>query len=334
MSGWNRCKWAFASAILTALVGCGSTPKTPAVIQPPPPANVVQASNTVRIAEPVDDQQGAPSGPLASSSLLVFASTWVEAVKNDPNKPPPERERLLTQARQVYAEVLARDPRNIDAMLGQAQMYQVTGEFEKIAETEKRLRETHPNSPKVWAWIAVRQGQNREWDNAAESYHTATKLDPDNRMYRIHLGFTLARGGRYEEGYAWLSRSMRETEARYNLAMMMVHNGHGDQAKQQLQFALQVDQNFRPATDALAAIANGQQNVAPLPNVDSGIRTVNYEQPTATPRPLTPRPIPVSEMGMPPEPLPVGVSGPTMRQPLPPAYTETTGWDTTLPPRR
>lgn len=335
MTGWNRCQIVFVGGFLATMLGCHSTPKTPSLPTSTSAPSSTSASNKViTVNEPPDDPSEKKDGPLATSSLLVFASTWVEAVKIDPNKAPPERERLLAQARQVYADVLAREPKNVEALIGLAQMYQVTGEAEKLAEIEKRMKEQHGNNAKIWAWIAVRQGQTKEWDAAAESYHMAAKLDPENRYYRIHLGFTLARAGRYEEGYAWLSRSMRETEARYNLAMMMLHNNHQDQAKQQLQFALQVDPQHKSSVDQLAALTNS--GTPPImTKIESGVRTVNYEEPVAPApvKPKAPRPIPEPIPTVPPEPLPLGVTtGP--RGPLPPAYTATTGWDTTLPPSK
>ena len=183
--------------------------------------------NTVYVPEPADDGEK-KDGPLSCSTLLLFAGTWVDAVAKDPNKPAAQREQLLARARHAYNDVLQREPKNVDAWLGMGQMYQVTGEMERLHEIEKKVTTMYPQDAKVWAWVAVRQAQAKNWDTAASSYQRAVTLDPDNRMYRIHLGFTLARARRYSEGYEWLSRSMREADARYNLAEMMIHNGDVD----------------------------------------------------------------------------------------------------------
>jgi Tfp pilus assembly protein PilF len=334
MAGWTRWKFALAGGVLAATVGCRSTPTAPS-LPAPPPAPSPSLSKTIVVPEPADDPSSAKSGPLAPSTLIVFADTALDAIQQDPNKPTPERERLLTKARQLYAEALAADPKNAEALLGLSRMYQLTGEREQLAATEKRLKEMHAKNPKVWAAIAVRQGQAKDWDAAAESYFTATKLDPDNRQYRIHLGFTLARAGRYEEGYAWLNKSMRETDARYNLSLMMAHNGHTEKARQQLQSTLQADPNFKPAVNLLSSLT--EQQTTPAVPAAPVIRTVGYEEaPEPTRVPLTPRPMPVipPQVAMPSDPAPLGVSGPLPRNPLPPAYTATSGWDTTLPPQR
>lgn len=325
MAGWNRWKFALAGGVLAASVGCRSTPTAPA-LPVPPPAPSSSVSKTIMVPEPTDDANSSKTGPLAPTTLILFADAALDNVQKEPGLAAPDRERLLTKARQLYTEALIQEPKCAEALMGLARMYQVTGETAKVAETEARLKSLHAKNPKVWAAIAVRHGQAKEWDAAAECYHTAAKLDPDNRMYRIHLGFTLARGGRYEEGYAWLSRSMRETEARYNLSMMMVHNNQPEKAREQLRLTLQLDPAFKPAADQLASLTAGDK--APPP---TNIRTVAHEEaPEPARPPLAPKPMPA----MPSDPTPLGVSGPLPRNPLPPAYTATSGWDTTLPPTR
>ena len=109
--------------------------------------------NSVYVPEPADD--GAhKDGPLSANTKLVWANMSVEAVATDPTKSASDRDRLLTQARQVYQEVLAADPKNVDALFGLGEMYQVTGEAERLTEVLARATKTHPGNAKVWAWVA------------------------------------------------------------------------------------------------------------------------------------------------------------------------------------
>jgi tetratricopeptide (TPR) repeat protein len=343
----GRWKLWLAAALLSNAVGCsmfqksqpgpyGANSSTISALNQPAPTSTASARSTV-IQEPPDDPAVQKSGPLSPATLVVFANSWVESSLKNPNQNPAERERLLSQARQFYNEAAQREPTNVEPLLGLARMYAMTGEIEKLNSIEARLKAEHGGKAKVWAWIAVRQGQTKDWDGACENYHKAVKLEPDNRLYRTHLGFTLARAGRYEEGYAWLSRSMKETEARYNLSLMMVHNGQTEPAKQQLHYALQVDPNFKPAIDQLAMISSGGGSLpttVPLP--EESIRTVGFQQ-QPPPQPAgpvirsgngpAPRPMPE------PEPLPMGLNGRSNVGPLPGEYTPTTGWDTTAPVR-
>lgn len=269
-------RWKLAVAgglILTGLVGCKSTtkPESTAMAHQSP---LVQGKNTVYIPEPTEDDVK-KDGPLAASTMILFANAWVDAVAKDPNKPAAERDRLLTQARGVYQEVLAREPKNVDALLSLGEMYGVTGEREKQLEIEQKAISLHGNNPKVWAWVAVRQSQVKNWDAACDSYQKAVKLDPENRMYRIHLGFTLCRATRYTEGYEWLGRAMKESEARYNMAMMMVHNGDVEKAKLELRLSLKSDPSFTAASDKLVALQNTPNG---MPSAQGDVRTVGHQQ--------------------------------------------------------
>jgi tetratricopeptide (TPR) repeat protein len=201
--------------------------------------------------------------------MLAFAAVWVEAVSNDPNKPAPDRDRLLSQALQVYQELLQKDPRSVQALLGLGHLYEVTGELEKLSEVERRAKSLHPTNPKVWAWVAVHRAQAKDFEAAAECYHRATELDPDNRQYRIHLGLTLARAGRYDEGREWLVQSMREAEARYNLAKMMLHNNEPDKARIELRMAIQADPALQAAKDELLSLTA---------TAAGDVRTVGHEE--------------------------------------------------------
>jgi Flp pilus assembly protein TadD len=262
-------RWKLALAgMFAGLVGCTTTtvPPNPFPAPPPPPSPTSTAKNSVFVAEPVDDGEK-KSGPVGASTKVLYANMCVDAVAKDPSRPAPDRERTLGQARQIYQEVLAGDPKNLEALTGLGEMYQVTGEQDRLAEVIARVTRFHPTDAKAWAWVAVKHGQAKNWTAAIDAYGRAVKFDPDNRTYRIHLGFTLARAARYDEGYEWLARSMREAEARYNLAMMMLHNGDAEQARIELERSLKADPNFGAAAEQLSALAagNARPTAEPVP---------------------------------------------------------------------
>jgi tetratricopeptide (TPR) repeat protein len=259
-------RWKLALAGLFAgLVGCTTTtvPPNPFPAALPPPSS--PGKNTVFVAEPADDGEK-KTGPVSSGTKVLYANMCVEAVAKDPNRPAPDRERTLGQARQIYQEVLAAEPKNLDALTGLGDMYQVTGEKDRLAEVVGRVTKAHPADARAWAWAAVKHAQAKNWPAAIDAYGRAATLDPDNRTYRIHLGLTLARAGRYDEGYEWLAKLMREADARYNLAMMMLHNGDAERARAELDRCLKVDPNFAPAAAQLSALAaeNAPRPVAPV----------------------------------------------------------------------
>jgi tetratricopeptide (TPR) repeat protein len=242
----------------------------------PPPVSA--KGNATFVPEPNDDGV-VKDGPISSATVIVYANMCVEMVAKEPNKPSSEREQLLTQARTKYQEVLQREPKNVDALTGLGQLYQVSGEADKLKEIMQKATSLHSNNAKVWAWVAKEQAMVNNWPAAIDAYSHASKIDPDNRLYRIHLGFTLARAGRYPEGYECLSRCMREAEARYNLASMMIYNGEMEKAKMELRLAMLADPNFHAAGEKLASMQN--------PGVERGndVRTVANEEVVIPPQP-------------------------------------------------
>ncbi len=279
----GRWKLLLAGGLLAGLAGCKSTPAQPEPLPtvttslppapgPTPPSSppTAKATSKAAVFQADSAEEGQKDGPLAPATLITFANTCVDAVAGDPLKPAAEREQMLSRARELYQQALARDPKNVDALLGLGQMYHVSGETAKVQEIERRLKAEHPKDAKVWSWMARRAGQAKQWDAAIQCYHTAAKLDPDNRVYRTHLGFTLARVGRYREGYEWLKTSMKEANARYALAQMQIHNGHAEVAQEELARALQADPDFKPARDQLAAMSAGGGAAMP------GVRTVGH----------------------------------------------------------
>ena len=263
----GRWKWTL-TGVFAGLVGCTTTttPPNPFPDSPSPPPPTSTVKNSVFVAEPADEVEK-KIGPVGASTKVLYANMCVEAVAKDPNRPAPDRERTLGQARQMYQEVLASEPKNLDALTGLGELYRVTGEQDRLAEVIARVTKLHANDAKACAWVAIKHGQAKNWVAAADAYGRAIKLDPDNRTYRIHLGLTHARAGRYDEAYVLLTRSMRETEARYNLAMMMLHNGDAERAKAELEKCLKADPNFAPATEQLAAMEAGNEQPVAIPSI-------------------------------------------------------------------
>jgi Tfp pilus assembly protein PilF len=273
----GRWKWALAGGALVGLVGCSTTDNPPPFV--PPPNMVGQSS--VFVPEPPDDSV-AKEGPVSPATVLIYAGLCVETLQKEPNKPAAEKEQVIARARHLYHEVLHRDPKNVDALLGLGGLYQVTGEMEKMREVEARAKSMHATNPKVWAWVALRRAQAKDFEAAIAAYHQAVTLDPDNRQYRIHLGLTLARAGRYDEGRDWLMKCMREGEARYNLAMMMLHNKDMEKARMEFNLVLHADPSMVAAKDQLLAMA-----ATGAAAIRSDIKTVSHEevQPAREPRP-------------------------------------------------
>lgn len=274
---WKRL---LAGGILCGTLGCGhfrdkssrpmGTGEPPLAMSQKPGENERRSKN---------------EAPIKTETLLALGAVRTQA-SADENRPTNEREDLANQARVVYQQVLARDAKNLDAMLGMARMYGVVRDKEKCVEWYQRASQTYPNKAEIWYEMGKTLGSHfKDKEGAIASLHHAAKLSPENRGYRNELGFTLAWAGRYDEGYAWLSRTMPEAKARYNLAGVMEHNGQTEQAKMQLALALQADPGHEAAKQMMAALTGGSRE---LPS-DNPIQQASHEQWSTIPTNSTPK---------------------------------------------
>lgn len=257
----GRWKSLMAAGVLCGLTGCGLLDKKPAssmgTVEPPITSNSR------------DDRRG-KDGPVGANLLVQLGEVRIQAA-TDPNKTAAERESLCNEARITYEKALQQEPKNLDAMLGMARLYAVVKDKEKCVEWYQRASKTYPKNAKVPSEEGKVLGAHfKDKDAAIQCMHTATILDPENRVYRKDLGFTFAWAGRYKEAYAWIVTVMPEAEARYNLAGLMHFNGHDDLAKQELALALKANPNFEPSKQALASY------MKPNEQQGEGIQNVSY----------------------------------------------------------
>ena len=191
-------------------------------------------------------------GGFSPETKVAFAEVWVESAFADP--PPLNRDQLIDQARQAYQKVLDKDPKNEGALLGMARLHARLGDREHATEYFKKYLSHHPKNHKVIHEIAITHGRWKDWDGAVAWCDQALKIDSQNREYRKTKGFSLARAGKWQEGFAVLCEIMPEAQARYNLAGLLDHMNYPDICRLQLQLALEKDPAFAPAREFLAEL--------------------------------------------------------------------------------
>jgi len=279
----GRLKKLLVGGVLIGLIGCGhtrnknSTPSVPShgsTAEPP----LVSNKSDGRFDK----------GPVKVETLNAFAAVRLQAA-NSPNRDSRERDQLCQEAITTYQQVLKRDAKNVDAMMGMARAYKGMNEKDRCVEWYTKATKQAPNNAQIRGEMGQSLDSLKDREAAINCYHQATKIDPVNKDYRKALGFALARAGRYEEASAWLNRCMAPADAHVAIGRMMDHNGQRDQATQHYAMALKVDPNNETARLAI----NNQ--AAPLDRIPEGlaIQTVSYEQaqPIArAPMPAAPAP--------------------------------------------
>ncbi len=200
-----------------------------------------------------------------------------------PDKQSNVRDTLLSQALQAYQGALERDPNHIPALMGVGAIYTNMNDRDKAIATYERAIKAHPKNAELWFELGRCQGRFKDWNAAVLSLHQATQIEPDNLKYRKMLGLTLARTGRYEEAYAWLSRSMNEAESRYTLGRMMYHLKQYDAGKEQMALALKANPNYEQARDYSDEMIDGNDQVPATVVPASYVKPVSFNVPKGNP---------------------------------------------------
>ena len=273
----RRSRFLLTAPLLLSAVGCGMFQKDRVG-----PQTTVGPQTSMNTPEPAGR-----SGKPLPETYVALADVRAVAAQSE-GRSTEDRERLQSEARQTYAMALEIDPKSYGANIGLARLSSEMQDKERAVELFRKLTKLYPAKAEVWSEMGIAYGRTKDWNASAESFHEATKIDPDNRQYRRMLGLTLARGGRYDESFAWLSKSMPEADAHYNIAMMMKHTRDESGARSRMELALKADPKFEAARDFL----NGGAEVS-----DTGVRAVEYREPTA------PVPAPAKQMR---EPAPLG----------------------------
>ncbi len=260
----GRWKSWLASAILLGLVGCTRSNTVPATQGP-------YASSKPKVEEKPKE------GPPSPDTLVAMGDTHLGAVMQG-NHSPAEREGLLNKASEEYQQALQRDPKNLRAYGGMAELFTYLGDKEKALETYDRAAQVFPKNGDVLVAKAICYKHFNDRINAIKALHAATQVNPADRRLRINLAFELAMAGQYEEAMTWFEKNMTPPQAHYSLAKAYAFQGKMVEAQRELQAALQIDGNYAPAHEMLAELT------APKgPENGSGIKTVGFEELSSIP---------------------------------------------------
>ncbi|MEM9353883.1 MAG: tetratricopeptide repeat protein [Planctomycetota bacterium] len=181
----------------------------------------------------------------------------------------------LDQARQMYGKALAATPGNLDALLGLARLEDRAGNLDEAMRIYRQTVALHPANATAYNDLALCQARRGEMQESLYLLQQATQLDPGKALYRNNLAKVLAEIGRPNDALSELSTVLPPAAARYNLAYMLHERGRTAEAVGYLQSALAIDPTLTAATELLATIRSGGEqlatNEAQQPQVDNSI---------------------------------------------------------------
>jgi tetratricopeptide (TPR) repeat protein len=231
----------------------------------------------VAVAKP-----GKPS-PIKPATLVAMADLKADLAA-EPNRSDSEREYFASQARDNYQKALDADPTHLGALVGMARMHELLGDHNATMSAYQTALARHPKQAAVWYHRGMYLARVRQFDAAIESFTTAANLDTKNPAYSKALGFCLARAGRPDDALPWLTKSMNEPEARYNLARMLCHIGQIDASRRQLEWVTR----SQPGNEEALALLNELKAPGTAPPASGSIQPAGFTAPASDTPPEPP----------------------------------------------
>ena len=170
-----------------------------------------------------------------------------------------------SEARKSYSQVLEKNPKELEAILGLARIDQT---YERFAECDQHLAKAlkyYPKDPKVQVAMGHVHAARGEWPEALERMKAAQKLAPVDPIYEYHLAVIEAQAGELKPAFDHFTRSVGQAEANYNIGYILYEQGRTSEAETYLKKALQLKPELKQAENTLAEIrAANASDVQPV----------------------------------------------------------------------
>ncbi|MGD2054298.1 MAG: tetratricopeptide repeat protein, partial [Gammaproteobacteria bacterium] len=114
----------------------------------------------------------------------------------------------IDKAREIYLQLLERDPRDPHAHAGLANIAQTEGA--SLSESKlKQLIEHRPDDAHLRFALGTLYVQKKNWPEAQQAFFNAWKGDPDNPDYAYNLAVSLDHLGKHKEAKAFYEDSLK-----------------------------------------------------------------------------------------------------------------------------
>jgi tetratricopeptide (TPR) repeat protein len=193
--------------------------------------------------QPVVSISSEKPGVLKMSFVFEKKST-AEAGKSNavstavPNALPNELQEVAVAARKnveqgkyrtaekQYQTVLAKDPKNLDALSNLGVVYFRTGKIRSAESTLKKALAIAPNDDFVLTTLGIVHYRQSKFDDALKELRKAIELNPNSATAHNYLGITASQKGRQQEAEKEMLQAIAEdpnyADAHFNLAVILV----------------------------------------------------------------------------------------------------------------
>ena len=129
-------------------------------------------------------------------------------------------------AEKQYQTVLAKDPKNLDALSNLGVVYFRTGKIRSAESTLKKALTIAPNDDFVLTTLGIVHYRQSRFDDALKELRKAIEINPNSATAHNYLGITAIQKGRQQEAEKEMLQAITEdpnyADAHFNLAVILI----------------------------------------------------------------------------------------------------------------
>jgi Flp pilus assembly protein TadD len=129
-------------------------------------------------------------------------------------------------AEKQYQTVLAKDPKNLDALSNLGVVYFRTGKIRSAESTLKKALTIAPNDDFVLTTLGIVHYRQSRFDDALKELRKAIEINPNSATAHNYLGITASQKGRQQEAEKEMLQAITEdpnyADAHFNLAVILI----------------------------------------------------------------------------------------------------------------
>ena len=178
----------------------------------------------------------------------------------------------VVEARKHYSSVTETQPENVQAILGLARLDQVTGQQEEAEQKYKKALKLEPDSAIAMAGLGQYYASQKRWSEAIEQLSASVQADPESVNARYHLAVALVHQGNVDEALPHFIRTVGDAEGHYNAALILHEEQRYDLA----------EKHFLLAASKKPGFVQAQQWLSRMQAERNGTKPGGFENSSAT----------------------------------------------------